>query len=313
MAHRAFQSGEASCPHGNELVGLKSRMPKSAIWRVAGGLALSLLAIGASLQIGASNARAEPIMRQAEVHLRGYPSGARALKVALLSDIHLGNWAMDARRLRAIVEQVNAAQPDLVLLAGDFITGHDEHGAAERAAGLSAPLEGLHAPLGVIAVLGNHDHWTAPAAVRVGLGNAGVVVLENQAVRRGPLAVIGIGDRFSGHDDVPASLSAARAVGGIPLVLTHSPDVVPDLPADQLVVLAGHTHCGQVVLPWFGPVVTRSPRNQWRRLYDPRYRCGIIRDGQRTTVVTAGVGSGTSPVRLSAMRDWWLVTLRGAG
>lgn len=294
---------------------LKSRVPGSAIraW-VAGGLALSLLAIAVSLQIGTSDAGAKPIMRQAEVHLRGYPSSARALKVALLSDIHLGNRAMDARRLSAIVEQVNAEHPDLVLLAGDFVTGHDEHGTAERAAGLSAPLAGLRAPLGVIAVLGNHDHWTGPAAVRFALGKAGVFVLENQAVRRGPLTVVGVGDRFSGHDDLPASVSSARALGGsISIVLTHSPDVVPDLPADQLMVLAGHTHCGQVVLPWFGPVITRSPRNQWRRLYHPRYRCGIIRDGQRTTIVTAGVGSGTSPIRLGAMPDWWLVTLRGAG
>lgn len=164
-----------------------------------------------------------------------------------------------------------------------------------------------------MAVLGNHDHWTGAASVRLALTKARVVVLENQAVRRGPLTVVGVGDRFSGHNDVPASVSSARALdGGIPIVLTHSPDVVPDLPADQLVVLAGHTHCGQVVLPGFGSVATRSPRNQWRRLYDPRYRCGIIRDGQRTTIVTAGVGSGTSPIRLGAMPDWWLVTLRGA-
>lgn len=126
---------------------LKSRIPTGAIRRwVAGGLALSLLAIVVLLQIGASNAVVKPIMRQAEVQLRGFPSGARALKVALLSDIHFGNRAMDAGRLVAIVEQVNAAHPDLVLLAGDFVTGHDEHGAAERAVGISALLARLRAP-----------------------------------------------------------------------------------------------------------------------------------------------------------------------
>lgn len=292
---------------------LKALTQRSAIrWLLVGGLALLILALAVSFWTGASNAGAKPIMRRAVIHLPGYPSGARALKVALLSDIHLGNRAMDARRLRTVVEQVNAARPDLVLLAGDFVTGHDQHGATGRAAGLAGPLEGLRAPLGVVAVLGNHDHWTAPAAIRLALASAGVVVLENQAVRRGPLAVIGVGDRFSGHDDLPASMSAARAVGGIPIVLTHSPDVVPDLPAHQPLVLAGHTHCGQIVLPWFGPLATRSPRSQWRRLYYPRYRCGLIRDGQRTTIVTAGVGSGTSPIRLGAMPDWWLVTLRGA-
>lgn len=291
---------------------LKTLTQRSAIrWLLVGSLALLLLAIAASFWTGSSSAGGNPIMRRAVVNLPGYSSGARALKVALLSDIHLGNRAMDARRLRAVVEQVNATRPDLVLLAGDFVTGHDQHGPAERAAGLAAPLQGLRAPLGVVAVLGNHDHWTAPTAVRLALATAGVVVLENQAVRRGPLAVIGVGDRFSGHDDLVASMSAAEAVGGIPIVLTHSPDIVPDLPAHQPLVLAGHTHCGQVVLPWFGPLVTRSPRSQWRRLYDPRYRCGIVRDGQRTSIITAGVGSGTSPIRLGALPDWWLVTLRG--
>lgn len=279
---------------------------------LAGALALLLLAIAVGLQIGASQARAKPIVRRAELHLPGYPSGSPALKVALLSDIHLGNRAMDARRLDSIVAQVNAARPDLVLLAGDFLTGHDEGGAAERASGLTAPLGRLRAPLGVVAVLGNHDHWTVPAAVRMALANAGVVVLENQAIRRGPLAVIGVGDRFSSRDDVPASLSAARAIEGIPIVLTHSPDIAPELPTTQRLVLAGHTHCGQVVLPWSASLITRSPRNHWRRLYDPRYRCGMIREGQRTTIVTAGVGSGTSPIRLGAMPDWWLLTLRGA-
>ena len=102
---------------------------------------------------------------------------------------------------------------------------------------------------------------------------------------------------------------AARRLGGVPIVLTHSPDLVPDLPVDQPLVLAGHTHCGQVVLPWIGPLVMHAPSDHWRQLYNPRYRCGIVRDGTRTTIVTAGVGSGTSPIRIGAMPDWWLITL----
>lgn len=159
-------------------------------------------------------------------------------------------------------------------------------------------------------VLGNHDYWTAPRAVREALNKAGIVVLENQAVRRGPLAIVGIGDRFSTHDDTVSSLTAARGIGGVPIVLTHSPDIVPDLPAGLPLVLAGHTHCGQVVLPWIGPLLMRAPKDHWRQLYNPRYRCGIVRDGPRTTIVTAGVGSGTSPIRIGAMSDWWLVTLK---
>ena len=95
----------------------------------------------------------------------------------------------------------------------------------------------------------------------------------------------------------------------MPVLLTHSPSIVTGLPAGFPLVLAGHTHCGQVVLPWVGPLLNHSPRAQWRRLYDPRYRCGLDRDRGRLTIVTAGVGSGTMPVRLGAVPDWWLVTL----
>ena len=197
----------------------------------------------------------------------------------------------------------------MILLAGDFVTGHDAQGAAERAAGLTVPLARLRAPLGVIAVLGNHDYWTAPSAIRTALSRAGIIVLENQAVRRGPFAVTGVGDRFSGHDDVRTSLGQMRRAKGIPIILTHSPDLVPDLPSNLPLVLAGHTHCGQVVLPLIGPLVMHAPKDHWRQLYNPRYRCGIVRDGTRTTIVTAGVGSGTSTIRIGAMPDWWLISL----
>jgi predicted MPP superfamily phosphohydrolase len=138
-----------------------------------------LVAAAVLTAVGLAGARATPVMRQTTLRMETLPSTSRPFRVALLADVHLGNWGMDSARLGAIVEQVNAAQPDLVLLAGDFITGHDASGAAERAAGLTEPLARLNAPQGVVAALGNHDNWTAPAAVRAALARAGVTVLEN--------------------------------------------------------------------------------------------------------------------------------------
>jgi uncharacterized protein len=280
------------------------------IARGLSGAAVALLSLaGLFLIVGLREAVSRPVERRLTVGLSGWPSGARALRIALLSDIHLGNYAMDVGRLRGIVAQVNAARPDLVLLAGDFVVGHDAAGAARRAADLEAPLSHLDAPLGVVAVLGNHDHWTSPEGVRAALVRAGIVVLRNEAVRAGPLAILGVDDSFSGHDDVAATAASWKTIGGIPLVLTHSPDLTHKLSGAFPVVLAGHTHCGQVVLPWLGPVLTRGPRQHWRTLYDTRYRCGVVRDANRIVVVTAGVGSGTSPVRLGAPPDWWLLTV----
>jgi predicted MPP superfamily phosphohydrolase len=238
--------------------------------------AAAALAASVAVAIGLREAVADPDIRRVAVALPGWPANQRSVSIALLADIHLGNRAMDIRRLSAVVDQVNGARPDLVLVAGDFLAGYDGQGAAERAAAVQKPLARLNPPMGVIAVLGHHDHWTGPQSITAALTNAGVTLLTNSAIRRGPLAIIGVDDVFSGHPDLGAALASWNGIGGIPVFLTHSPDLVHRLRADVPLVLAGHTHCGQVVIPWVRRQVLGSPRQRWRPLYDPRYRCGII-------------------------------------
>lgn len=256
--------------------------------------------------VGFNNATSAPITRMASVELGGLPRNARPIRVALLSDIHAGNLAMRPERLSRIVASVNSQRPDIVLLAGDFITGETKDGAARRAKDL-APLADLRARQGVFAVLGNHDHWTDADAIRRSLKDAGIQTLENEAVRLGAITIVGIGDRFSGHDDIRQAARLAAGLGGIPVAFTHSPDLSPDLPETFPLLLAGHTHCGQMVAPVIGPIVRY---HQWKRLYDPRYRCGRIADENRLTFVTAGVGPGAVPLRFNAMPDWWLIELK---
>lgn len=256
--------------------------------------------------VGINNARSVPVKRTAIVHMAALPADMPSVKVALLSDIHLRNLGMTSERLEKIIKQINSEHPDIILIAGDFIIGETSEGAAERASGLTTPLSKLRAPLGVFAVLGNHDNWTVPDVIRANLTKAGIVVLENQAVRRGPFAIVGVGDRFSKHDDLTRSVAAVDQAGGVPIVFSHSPDIALDLPDRFPLLLAGHTHCGQIIMPGFGPVVRYS---KWRRLYNPRYLCGRVNDRNRETFVTAGLGSGAIPVRLNAMPDWWLISL----
>lgn len=283
-------------------------MKRALVWIARIVVVLAALA-GVTIAIGVREAESPPIERHLSIDFPEWPTGAAPLRIALLSDIHFGNRQMGTERLNAIVDQVNAARPDLILIAGDFVVGHNALGASERAAELRAPLSQLRAPLGVIAVLGNHDHWTAPDAIRDALNRAHITVLENRAVRRGPVTVVGIGDAFSGHDDLDRAIASSVGMGGVPVILTHSPDLVHKLRGGFPLILAGHTHCGQVVLPWYGPVLTRSPRENWRPLYDPRYGCGVVQDTDRVIVVTAGLGSGSSPVRLGAPPDWWLLNV----
>ena len=273
-------------------------------------VALAVAVLAGIAALGFVEARSDPIQRKATVGLPGWPAGAAPIKVALISDIHIGDAVMDPARLSRIVGQVEAVKPDLIVLAGDFVVGRNAFGVDARAKLLTVPLTGLKAPLGTLAVLGNHDHWTGARQVTAALTAAGVTVLDNQSVQRGPIVVAGIDDDFSGHDDVAEAMASSVRLGGPIVAFTHSPDLAPMLPPGVPLLLAGHTHCGQIVLPLIGPPFpVRSPYEGGRRLYDPRYRCGLVRDPGRTVIVTAGVGSGTLPIRIGAPPDYWLITL----
>lgn len=239
-------------------------------------------------------ARADPVTRHATVRLPDWPAGARPVRVLLWSDLHLGNASTGRGRLERLVAQADALRPDLVVLAGDFVSTE-----AADADDLLL-LKKLHAPFGLVAVLGNHDHWTDASRVRAALERAGITVLDDQAVRLGPLAVGGLGDWITRHASIGRTAAAMRRAGGSKLLISHTPEVAVHLPRDIPLLIAGHTHCGQVVLPGYGPPVAVTV---------PRNRCGLVREGGRLTVVTAGTGTSVIPFRLGAHPDWWLLTL----
>lgn len=263
--------------------------------------ALILVVAGVALvALGWQNARADPIVRHTAVALPGWPVGAPPITVALLSDIHMESAAMDEPRLARIVAQVNTLRPDLIVIAGDFVEGRGDHEAERALPLLARALGGLRAPLGTVAVLGNHDYWTDAEPLARMLAGIGIVVLRNGATPVGPLALAGLDDQPTHHARFAPTLAALRKLRGAGVMLAHSPDIAPKLPASVTLLLAGHTHCGQVVLPLIGPPVEVAAS---------RYRCGIVREGARTTIVTAGLGTSNLPVRLGAPPDLWLVRL----
>lgn len=263
---------------------------------------LLLFALGAGL-VGLAywGAVADPVVKRVAVAMPGWPAGAGPVRVLLMSDIHLGNAATGPKRLARIVAQANALGPDLILIAGDVITGHDPHANRAAIAALPRLLGALKAPMGVVAVPGNHDHRNGPAVLRA-IRAAGITLLENGATRRGPIAIGGLDDDFSGHAQIAPTMAALDRLQGAKLILTHSPDVVPHLPGRVRLVLAGHTHCGQVVLPLIGYVTTASR-------HGARYACGVVREGGRTVIIAAGTGTSMLPIRIGAPPDLWLVTL----
>jgi hypothetical protein len=197
---------------------------------------------------------------------------------------------------------VNRLGPDIVVLTGDFISNKRPATRHYSLAEAIRPLAALRASSGVVAVLGNHDHWENATIARRELRRAGVIPLDNDALRLGPITLGGVDDDFTHHANVAATVSRMKPLGGVPVLLSHSPDVFPAAPDWIDLVLAGHTHCGQIVLPWLGPIATASR-------YGRRYVCGLIRDGHRALVVTAGIGTSVLPLRLGARPDLWVIDI----
>ena len=264
-----------------------------------------LAALGvAILAWGYAGATREPIVRRGTVALPGWPDGAPALRALLISDVHVAGPDMPPSRLARIVATINRLNPDIVLIAGDLISDKRSATRTYSLAEAIAPLAGLRSRLGTFAVLGNHDHWRNAGEARAALHAAGVRLLDNAAVRAGPLALGGLDDAFTDHHDLPATVAAMRAISGARMLLSHSPDPFPDVPGDVSLMLAGHTHCGQIVLPLIGSLSTMSR-------YGDRYACGRVREGGKTLIVGAGLGTSILPLRIGAPPDMWLVELRG--
>jgi len=229
-----------------------------------------------------------------------------ARRIILMSDLHISGPDGPPERLERIVETINGLHPDIVMLAGDFSGGEKLVTHSYTLPQALRPLLALKPNIGTVAVLGNHDHWGEPHAVRDALTRVGVTVLENNAEPLGGMAIGGVDDDYTRHSNVAAAAVAMRALPGPRILLSHSPDVFAVSPPDIGLVLAGHTHCGQIALPLIGPLQTASR-------YGRRFACGIIRERGRSLIVSAGVGTSMLPIRLLAPPDIWVIDVASPG
>lgn len=268
------------------------------------------LALLALVLVGAVGAKAwhdtmrDPVVERLVIESKRLPTGSPPVTIALLSDIHVAGPDMPPSRLEAIVAQVNALEPDLVAIAGDLISEKRTATRIYSAAEVIAPLGKLSAPLGVVVVPGNHDHWFDWDQLAAELARyPQITVLRNAAAQRGPLVVGGVDDDFTGRADLPATTAAMAANRGPRIMLSHSPDIFPQVPVEVDLVLAGHTHCGQIAYPWGGAPATMSD-------YGELYACGATRQHGKTLVTSAGVGTSLLPVRLFTHPEIWMIEIR---
>jgi predicted MPP superfamily phosphohydrolase len=277
--------------------------------RLLGSVAAALaLAVVAFVALGYRNATAAPLVRRLSVTVPGYPADGRPVRIALFSDVHVHAPDMPPSRLAKIVGQINRLHPDIIVAAGDF-TGNNLIGRDYAPGQAIAPLRRLKARFGVYAVLGNNDYEAGSNAVSSALESAGVRVLSNAATVVGPIALGGIDGRihhrFAGWREArERTYKSLDSLPGVQVLVAHRPDEFVPAPRSVSLVLAGHTHCGQIVLPLVGALESGSD-------YGTRFLCGVHRDGAKLLVVTAGLGTSHVPLRIGAPPDIWLVTVHG--
>ena len=250
-------------------------------------------------------------IRDLDVTLRGLPGAFDGLRVAQISDVHLGPY-MDAAEVAAYVDRVNELAPDLVVITGDITDGlwhaHETFPA----------LGGLRARFGVVAILGNHDVYTGADDVVAALReHTDFVVLVDEAHTiddaGARLHVVGLSDLgldwARGVREHPALPGLAATIDDDEpaILLSHRPDLFGQAVAHGFdLVLSGHTHGGQIALPWFGE---RAPSMAHFMTRFPR---GTFRDGSSTLHVNLGLGVTALPVRVFTPREVTLITLNEA-
>jgi len=227
------------------------------------------------------------------------------LKIAVLSDIHAGGWFVGEKKLRAIVEQTNQLQPDLIVILGDYMSGEGWMSHRMNPEVFCAILKDLHAPLGVYSVLGNHDWWWDGRRVRSGLEANGIRVLDDEVteLRYGgrQFWLAGLADLWTRPQRIAQTI--AKIPEGLPIIaLTHNPDIFPRLPQRVNLLMAGHTHGGQVRFPIIGTVIQPSDFGQ-------KYVRGHVYENGHHLFVTTGIGTSILPVRFGVTPEIVLLTL----
>ena len=226
------------------------------------------------------------------------------LSIAVIGDTHLPEGREPLAAFRELLLEVKAAKPDLVVFVGDYIADPASIGNLGEHRAAVIDLMKLVNPIPRAVVLGNYESWSNADNWLAEFERLDVDVMENEVTlfetAGGPVCVRGLGDKFTSrysYVDYPVGCK------GIPkLTITHDPAGAFDRRVKGLVI-AGHTHCGQVSLPFIGPL--------WVPTDAPSFaHCGLHEGGNITVFVTSGVGTSILPVRYGAQSQWDLLSLK---
>jgi predicted MPP superfamily phosphohydrolase len=218
------------------------------------------------------------------------PGLAAPLRIVQLSDSHVGSIDMPASRLDRVVAQMNALKPDLVLLTGDYVSGDPDKWSMAQTRAALEPFKALQAPLGVFAVLGNHDD---PAKTAKVLAGSPVRLLVGMRAEAGPLQIVGADDIARGSPAVEQMRATIRAAPRDKpmIVAAHRPSMIQWLPPrPSVLMVAGHTHGGQFKLPIIGAWAIDE--------FYATHQRGIFSEGPHRMLVSSGLGTTNLPLRI---------------
>ena len=231
------------------------------------------------------------------------------ITISLVTDIHIGGPDTSAKAIAKLVDRINKLDSDFILIPGDFINGH--HRRDERSdqfnheidSGLAA-IRNLRAFEGVFVSMGNHDAWYDADYLKEKLQSSGeAIVLDNQAAILDEMCLVGVADIQTGQPD-PATFEQCPADKPI-IAFMHSPDAKDIVPRRAALILAGHTHGGQVNLPLIGRRVTATELGM-------PYAYGLVWDDAVPVFISAGIGTSILPVRFRSPPEIVQITLRAA-
>lgn len=284
---------------------MRMRRPsKKLVLKIAGAIVLLFVALGIWAFFIEPN---RLVVTTETIRVNNWPAGFEKMKIAVLADLHVGAPFINTQKLQLIVQLVNENNPDIVVLLGDFIS--DVRGGTVVPPEITAEnLKNLRARFGVYAVLGNHDWSFDGMRVKRALESVGFRVLENDVARieanGDGVWLAGFGDLWTGRPDVDETL--AKVTDTNPVIgLTHNPDLFPRIPSSVALTLAGHTHGGQVNLPFFG-------RTQVPSEFGQRYAAGLVVENNHQLFVTTGIGTSIIPLRFRVPPEIVILTMTSA-